>query len=305
LTKRFQGKAVLDHATFSYSGHRMVGYLGPNGAGKTTTLKLLTGLLRPSEGQALLDGIDIQRRPKAALARVGAVIETPEPYPELKVEEALQMAGRFRGLSQETIADRSQVYGLKLELPPRDRRCGTLSKGQRQRVVLAAMMMAEPPILLLDEPTSGLDPAERIRVRNALLELKPRSLILMSSHLLNEVTETCDDVVFLNQGHVVRQGTVEEVTAAMVVREVEVEFSVPVDPAQMGEVRSLTDLGTALSPRRYRLHFDGRVETRIRILQACQQVASVLEYSPTGSALEGAYLAVMGEVVAPPPPPVR
>ncbi|MCI4367222.1 MAG: ABC transporter ATP-binding protein [Thermoplasmata archaeon] len=302
LTKQFQGRAVLDHASFRYSGNRIVGYLGPNGAGKTTTLKLLTGLLRASEGAAFLDGIDIAERPKEALSRVGAVIETPEPYPELKVQEALQMAGRFRGLTPETIADRTRVYGSKLELPPMDRRCGKLSKGQRQRVVLAATLMAEPPILLLDEPTSGLDPAERIRVRNALLEAKPRTLVLMSSHLLNEVTEICDDVVFLNNGRVVRQGSIREVTDAMVVREVEVEFVAPVDLAQMAAVQALTEQGTALGPRRFRLRFDGRVETRIRILEACQRVAPVLEYSPAGSALEGAYLAVMGEVVPPPPP---
>ncbi|HTT25511.1 MAG TPA: ABC transporter ATP-binding protein, partial [Thermoplasmata archaeon] len=253
--------------------------------------------------EAFLDGVPIAGRPKEALARAGAVIETPEPYPELKIHEALQMAGRFRGLSPETIADRTRVYGAKLELPPMDRRCGKISKGQRQRVVLAATMIAEPPLLLLDEPTSGLDPAERIRVRNALLELKPRSLILMSSHLLNEVTETCDDVIFLNNGRVVRQGSVREVTEAMVVREVEVEFVAPVVPAQMQEVQALTEQGLAIGPRRYRLRFDGRVETRIKILEACQRIAPVLEYSPTGSALEGAYLAVMGEAVPPPPPP--
>ena len=307
LTKVFQGRKVLDDVSFSFEGARTIGYLGPNGAGKTTTLKLLCGLLRPSEGAALIDGIDVRDDPRSALERTGSVIETPEPYPELTVREAIRMAGRFRGLSNESIAEQIAVHDKALELPPLDARCGKLSKGQRQRAVLAAALISDPPVLLLDEPTSGLDPAERIRVRNVILARKGRSLILMSSHLLNEVTETCDEVVFLNNGRIVRQGSVAEVTDAIAVKEVEVEFSEAVDPRQMEPLRGLCDQALRLGARRFRLGFDGRVESRIRILELCLKIAPVIEYSPSGSALEGAYLQVMGESVAPtsgvPPPP--
>ena len=164
LTKRFRKFVALDDATFAYEGNRCVGYLGPNGAGKTTTLKLLTNLLRPTKGQALINGVVVKGNTKRALRPVGGLIENPEPYASLQGREALEMAGRFRGMSRREIAERIRVLQTEFELPPLDRRVGSLSKGQRQRVVLAGTVINDPPILILDEPTSGLDPAERVKI---------------------------------------------------------------------------------------------------------------------------------------------
>ncbi|HEV2166180.1 MAG TPA: ABC transporter ATP-binding protein, partial [Thermoplasmata archaeon] len=225
LTKRFNSFTALDNASFSFEGGGAVGYLGPNGAGKTTTLKLFTGFLRPSRGQALLNGLDVSRDPKEALWEVGALVETPEPYPALTGRETLSMIGELRGLSREQIRDRTERYARELELPPLDLKSSKLSKGQKQRIVIAAQLMTEPSVLLLDEPTSGLDPAERVVIRNLLVRLKQeRRLILMSSHLLQEVTEICDRVIFINRGKILVQDTVENISERFKVTQLTVEF---------------------------------------------------------------------------------
>ena len=293
LTKVFEGRTVLDRATLRVEGPRAIGYLGPNGAGKTTTLKLLTGLLRPTEGQALVDGIEVARDPTPALERVGALIETPEPYPSLTGRESLEMVGRYRGVPRHLLDERIRAYAERLDLAPLDLPTGKLSKGQRQRVVIAATLLADPPILLLDEPTNGLDPAERVRVRNVLQDLKKDRLILMSSHLLGEVTETCDEVVFLSQGRIILRDTVEGINQRFKVRGIDVEFSVPVDPGRLAELRGIAQGVEAVGDRKLRLVFDGSDATRARLLEACQKVAPVIGFATAGSALEDGYLKLM------------
>ena len=293
LTKVFEGRTVLDHATLRIDGPRAVGYLGPNGAGKTTTLKLLSGLLRPSDGEALVDGIRVADDPRAVLDRVGAVIETPEPYPTLTGRESLEMAGRFRGVPPILLGERLRALSEQLDLAPLDRPTGKLSKGQRQRVVIAATLLADPPVLLLDEPTSGLDPAERVRVRNVLRDLKKDHLILMSSHLLGEVTETCDDVVFLNQGKLVLKDSVRGIGERFRVRLVDVEFAGPVLREQLAGVAGIAEGIEALGDRKFRFSFDGSDATKARLLEACQKVAPVIGFSSAGSALEDGYLKLM------------
>ncbi len=290
LTKQFNGFVALDRAAFRYEGGGAIGYLGPNGAGKTTTLKLFTGLLRPSGGRALVDGTDVAADPKVALWNVGAMVETPEPYPSLTGRETLEMIGRFRGLARETIRDRTEAYAQELDLPPLDRRSGSLSKGQRQRVVLAGTLLAEPSVLLLDEPTSGLDPAERVIVRNILLRLKRADrLILMSSHLLQEVTEICDRVIFVNQGKILLQDTVANVASRFRVTRLDIEFAAPVAPESVLSVPGVTEC-EALAPTRVRASFDGSAETRAKILRGCLEIAPVLSFSSASLTLEDAYL---------------
>ncbi len=290
LTKRFHEFTALDDASFRFDGGGAIGYLGPNGAGKTTTLKLFTSFLRPTAGTATINGVDVAWDPKAALEDVGAVVESPEPYPALTARETLAMIGQFRGLSGEEIRDRTERLARELDLPPLDQRTAKLSKGQRQRVVLAAVLLPEPSVLLLDEPTSGLDPAERVIIRNLLVRLKHENrLILMSSHLLSEVTEICDRVIFVNRGRIVLQDTVESLANRFRVTSVDVEFSLPVDPARLGSIPGVFHV-QASSATRLRLEFDGSDESRTRILEACQAVGRVTSFSSSALTLEDAYL---------------
>ncbi len=295
LTKRFATYAALDHASFTYEGGGAIGYLGPNGAGKTTTLKLFTGLLRPTEGQALLNGREVAADPKAGLWDVGSLVETPEPYPALTGRETLAMIGEFRGLSREEIRDRTARYARELELPPLDLRTGRLSKGQRQRIVIAAMLLSEPSVLLLDEPTSGLDPAERVIIRNLLIRLKgERRLILMSSHLLQEVTEICDQVIFINRGRILLRDSVENIGRRFRVTALDVVFARPVELSSLASIRGVGH-AEALGPARFRLDFDGQEESRTGILEACQRLAPVTSFSSASLTLEDAYLRLIQE----------
>ncbi len=303
VSKQFDRRTVLDDVSFEYHGARAVGYLGPNGAGKTTTLKLLTGLLQPNGGQLLVDGIDVTEHPREALHHLGALIETPEPYPTLTCQEAIEMVGEFRGVPPEEIKSGIRKYAELLELPPLDRRTGKLSKGQRQRVVLAGTLIGDPPVLLLDEPTSGLDPAERVRVRNVLLELKKERLVIMSSHLLGEVTDICDDVIFINEGKLIWRGTVGEVEAKFRVRELEVDFLEPVPIERFRELEHLVVGVRPLGDRRFQLGFDGSDRSRATILSACQRLGSVIAFGTVGSALEDMYVQLIDAGQGPPPPP--
>lgn len=303
LSKRFNSFTALDDASFTYEGGGAIGYLGPNGAGKTTTLKLFAGFLRPTKGQALLNGLDSWDDPKEALWDVGALVESPEPYPALTGRETLSMIGEFRGLSREQIRDGTARYARELELPPLDRKCAKLSKGQKQRIVLAGLLLTEPTLLLLDEPTSGLDPAERVIIRNLLVRLKQeRRLILMSSHLLQEVTEICDRAIFINQGKIVLQDTVENISARFKVTRLDIDFARAVEPAGLRGIPGVRGV-TALGPLRFRVEFDGDEEHRAQILEGCQKLAPVTSFSSSSLTLEEAYLKLMQPRSSGPPSP--
>lgn len=212
LTKRFGDKVALDGISFRFKGPGVIGYLGPNGAGKTTTLKIFSHLLRPTSGKALINGIDIQKDYVKALRSVAAVVETPEPFPDLGVRDFLTMVGGMRGLDGKEIERRISRLQKGLSLDDLDVRGKQLSKGNKQRAVLAAALIADAEILLLDEPTSGLDPAETRGLKDLIKKLKKTRLIFMSSHLLDEVIELCDKAVFINNGKIVLIDSVSNVT---------------------------------------------------------------------------------------------
>jgi ABC-2 type transport system ATP-binding protein len=291
LSKQFgTGPPALQDVSFRYEGSGAIGYLGPNGAGKTTTLKLLVGLLRPSRGHAYVNGADPMVNRKRALWDVGALIETPEPYPTLNVFEALDAVGRARGLTRDDVDREVDRCHELLDLPPLGRRIGWLSKGQRQRVALASTLMGDPAVLLLDEPTSGLDPAERVLVRRLLNGLKRDHLILMSSHQMLEVTEVCDELIFLHQGRVLLRDRAERVAERIRPRTVDVEFEHPVSVDPAGALRGVASRVDVLSERRWRVAFDGTDEMRVRLLALCQAVGPVTQFANSTLVLEEAYL---------------
>ena len=290
LTKRYGDYSALFDATFRYEGGAAIGYLGPNGAGKTTTLKLFTGLLVPTSGSALINGVEVARNHKEALWRVGSVIETPEPYPALSSRDTLTLIGRIRGLAPEPIRDRIDQYSKELHLPPLDKRSANLSKGQKQRVVLAAAFMTDPEVLLLDEPTSGLDPAERVIIRDFLIRIKhEKRLILMSSHLLQEVTEICDRVIFINEGKILLQESVENIEKRFRSNHFEVEFDRPMNADLLARIPGVRRV-EALTPTRFRLETDGNQDRRSEVLSACQRLATVTAFGNASLTLEEAYL---------------
>ncbi|MGA9840490.1 MAG: ABC transporter ATP-binding protein [Thermoplasmata archaeon] len=294
LTKCYSpGVPVLNDLSFREEGAGAIGYLGPNGAGKTTTLKLLVGLLRPSAGEVRLNGFDPVRDRRRALARVGAIIESPEPYPAETIYDALDRVGEIRGLDDDQIDDEIDRCHSELHLPPLEWRCGWLSKGERQRVVLAAACLGDPEVLLLDEPTNGMDPSERIEVRGFLKRLKRDHLILMSSHLIADVSAVCDRLIFLDEGTIRRRASTEEVAASVRVASVDVEFARPTPLEALEPLRPWVRKTIRLGERSFRLRFEGAEDTASRLLAECQKVGPVVSFAPSVPALEAAYRDIM------------
>ena len=294
LTKRYGSFFALNDASFEFAGNGAIGYLGPNGAGKTTTLKMMTHLAHPTRGEAFINGIDVHADPKRALWDVGTVIESPEPYPWQTGTAALEMAGDLRGMSRADTRARIRELTSELDLPPMERKTGKLSKGQRQRVVIAASLLSDPSIIILDEPTSGLDPAERIAIRNTLLRLKKERLILMSSHLLSEVTEICDRAVFINQGKILLNETVSAISSMYAETEVDVEFTEAIPADRFVALSGLADGVSLVEPTRFRITYDGRDETRVAILRKCVELGPVRSFAGATLTLEDAYMKLIG-----------
>ncbi len=295
LTKSYRnGAPALDHVSFRYEGAGAIGYLGPNGAGKSTTLKLLVGLLLPTAGAARLNGVDPRENRQRALWDVGAVIENPEAYPSETVFDALNRVGILRGLDTREIDQEIDRCNEELGLPQLGMRCGWLSKGQRQRVALAAARMGDPRVLLLDEPTDGMDPTSRVQVRRLLQTLRKDHLILMSSHLMADVMEVCDRLIFIDSGRILLQDSTDAVAGRTESRLVEVEFATPVGPSAFEALKPWIQDYARVSDRRYRLGFDGRAETRSRILEESLRLGPVRSFTSAFPALEDAYLEVIG-----------
>lgn len=298
LTKCYNSFCALSGLNLRLEGAKCVGFLGPNGAGKTTALKMLTGMVRPTRGKALINGIDVQEDKKAALSTCGALIETPEIYPALSVKEALMMVAEIRGVPSTVRKDAvmKAIAEVKME-EWIDTKCGKLSKGMKQRVNLAAALVSDPIIMLLDEPSSGLDPRGMAEVREIVKGLKKKDrLIFMSSHLLGEVTEICDEVAILDHGKLLAYDKLERLTSALAVgntKECEASFSRDLGSDALKEIASIEGVtGLELvEPRRLILRLEGGNEAQERALAKIAGLGvGLIAFRPSSSALEETYL---------------
>ena len=213
VTKRYGPVAAVNDVSFRVEAGQILGFLGPNGAGKTTTMRVLTGYVPPTEGKATVAGFDVFEEPIEAKRRTGYLPETPPLYPDMTVREYLTFVARINDIAP---ADRSrrlgQVMGRTSVEDVADRHCGKLSKGYRQRVGLAQAILHNPDVLILDEPTAGLDPKQIIETRELIKELAGDHTIILSTHILPEVSQTCERVVIINKGRVVAEDTPDNLT---------------------------------------------------------------------------------------------
>lgn len=208
LTKRYGAVAAIDRIGFDVAAGEILGLLGPNGAGKTTTMRILTGFVPASSGSATIAGYDVFDQPIEAKRRIGYLPENPPVYPELTVTEYLRFVGRIKGVTGRALpAALDRVVGSCGLGEVRFRLIGNLSKGYRQRVGLAQALIHDPPVVILDEPTVGLDPKQIIEVRELIRGLGGAHTVILSTHILPEVTATCQRVVIIHEGRVVAVDT--------------------------------------------------------------------------------------------------
>ena len=291
LTKKYGNFKAVDNISFDLEGDGAIAYLGQNGAGKTTTFKMMTGLINPTEGKVLIEGIDVTKYRTKALMKIGAVIETPEPYASLSVEEAVRLAGELKGIKKREVLNHLETFGNRVKIPDLDRKVGTLSRGQRARVVFVAAFLGNPDIIFLDEPTNGMDPAERKIIRDVILEWKKEHMILMSSHLLQEVTDTCENVLFINNGKLLLQDSTRNIESRFNSKSLKVDFLKSVN---MNDLKGALDgFAGSVEPQTEKsaiIYFDGELEKRVKILKAVQSVGDVITFAEYGSSLEEAFV---------------
>src|SRR5580692_1599195 len=209
LTKRYARNTAVDHISFTVEKGQIVGFLGPNGAGKTTTMRMLTCFLPPTSGTATVAGFDVLEKPLEVKRHIGYLPETPPLYLEMRTAEYLTFVGRIKGLSGPELAKRvDYVLGRCAVADEKDKVLGKLSKGYRQRVGLAQAIIHNPDVLVLDEPTAGLDPKQINETRDLIRGLAGDHTIILSTHILPEVEQTCQQVIIINKGKLVATDSV-------------------------------------------------------------------------------------------------
>jgi len=214
LRKNYGDHVALRGISFSVEQGEVVGFLGPNGAGKSTAMKILTGFIAPTGGQAFVDGHETLADPIAAQKRIGYLPEHAPIYLDMRVRDFLDYVGKIRGLGRVERARAIERVAEQCGITPRlGQDISALSKGFRQRVGLAQALLHSPPILILDEPTTGLDPNQIVEIRNLIREIGRKRTVILSTHILSEVQATCDRVIIINKGELVADGSTDAVTA--------------------------------------------------------------------------------------------
>jgi ABC-2 type transport system ATP-binding protein len=216
LTKRYGPFTAVDDVSFSVGSGEILGFLGPNGAGKTTTMRVITGYMPASEGSVTVAGFDVFTAPIEAKKRTGYLPETPPLYPDMTVRDYLTFVARIKNVPSRDVRTRvDEVMKRTHVADMAARHCGKLSKGYRQRVGLAQALIHNPDVLVLDEPTAGLDPKQIIESRQLIKELGGSHTVVLSTHILPEVSQTCQRVVIISKGKVVAVDTPDNLTARL------------------------------------------------------------------------------------------
>lgn len=214
LTKRYGNVNALTDVSFAVEKGKIVGFLGANGAGKTTTMDIVCGCIGADAGRAVICGFDITEEPLEAKKRLGYLPDVPPLHPEMRVNEFIEYSARLHKVQRTDLRRRVESTMEKLSLGDvRERIIGNLSKGFRQRVALAQAIVHEPDVLILDEPTEGLDPVQIVQIRELIRSLAGDHTIVLSSHILSEVQNTCDQIVIIHKGRIIRQGSYSDLVA--------------------------------------------------------------------------------------------
>jgi len=225
LTKRYGDRVAVAGVSFSVARGQVLGFLGPNGAGKTTTMRMLTGFLPPTSGTARVAGFDVFTQSAEVRRRIGYLPENPPLYPDMTVWSYLTFVAKLKGVARSQVADARERAIARTGLAAvGDRLLSHLSKGYRQRVGLAQAIINEPEVLVLDEPTIGLDPRQIIEIRSLIKDLAGERTVILSTHILPEVSQVCDKVVIINDGRIACEDTLANLTREGSLEEVFLRF---------------------------------------------------------------------------------
>jgi len=281
LRKSYQGRLALEDVSFQVPRGQVLGLLGPNGAGKSSTMRILTGYLGADSGSARIAGFDVFTQSLEVRRRVGYLPESAPLYSEMRVQPFLDLLCRLRGVPRARRQDRIDFALSACGLT--DRRfqiIGQLSRGLRQRVALAQAVVHDPPVLILDEPTAGLDPGQTRETRDLIVELGHSHTVIMSSHILSEVSATCQRVVIINRGRLVADGSPADLGAALSGGARELEMVVAGD----GE-RLRAALAPVVDAERIRIEDLAAGEHRVSIREGSDELQDQLTAAVLGAGL--------------------
>ena len=226
LTKRYGDRETVKDISFTVEEGHIYGFLGPNGAGKSTTMNIITGYIAATEGQVLINGYDILRQPRKAKACIGYLPEQPPLYSDLTVREYLNFAAEIKGIAKDQRKEAVDAGIAAVMLGDVEGRLiKNLSKGYKQRVGFAQALTGLPQVLILDEPTSGLDPKQIIEIRDLIKKLGENHTVILSSHILSEISAVCDHVIMISDGKIVADDSLENLTAEKSLEEIFLELT--------------------------------------------------------------------------------
>jgi ABC-2 type transport system ATP-binding protein len=241
LSKTYGEQKAVDNISFTLNKGEIVGFLGPNGAGKSTTMKMITGYLPPSGGQALVSGFDVTKDPLEVRRRVGYLPESNPLYYDMYVKEFLSFVANVHQLgntAQERIRSIIALTGLE---PESKKKIGALSKGYKQRVGLAQALLHDPEVLILDEPTSGLDPNQLADIRQVIKNLGNNKTVILSTHIMQEVEAMCSRVIIINKGQIIADDTLQNLQQQKDGQGyIQVAFGEPVSAADLEQLPGVT-----------------------------------------------------------------
>jgi ABC-2 type transport system ATP-binding protein len=300
LTKRYSNFTALEKLNISITKSSCVGFLGPNGAGKSTTMKILTGLIKPTNGDAFIFGYNVMKETKQALSKIGAVVETPEFPIYLTPNQILSYFGKIRGLSNQKLNERIDNVLETVKMTEwRQKKIGKFSKGMKQRIALASALLHNPEILILDEPTSGLDPRGRSEIKQIIKSLKnDGKTIFMSSHLLPETQEICDKVALIDKGRLLHFDRMELLNNSEN-STILIEFINAIEDNQLSIISKLNGvLDVKIEFKGIVVEFDGGDEQKAELLKSIEDLGfKVTSFRTVDSKLESLYLKLVTDSV--------
>lgn len=289
LTKLYGNQKAIDNVSFDISTGEIVGFLGPNGAGKSTTMKILSGYIPQTSGEAYVMGIDVAQDPLGVKKKIGYLPELNPLYGDMYIKEYLKFHADIHHLknAKKRIEEIIQITGLTLE---KSKKIGQLSKGYKQRVGLAQALLNDPDVLILDEPTSGLDPNQMREIRSLILELSKNKTILLSSHIMQEVEALCSRVIIINRGKIVADDKVDTVKSKMLTNRVmSVNFREEIDVSSLTSIQGILSVETKVN-RSYRVTADKKVDLAAILFQfAVDQGTIITEQKEEKESLENVF----------------
>lgn len=298
LTKRFGGIKAVDDITFTANNGEILGFLGPNGAGKSTTMNMITGYISSTSGTVTIDGYDILENPKEAKSRIGYLPEIPPLYVDMTVRKYLEFMFDLKKVSLPKVEHISEVMKLVGLTAVQDRIIKHLSKGYKQRVGFAQALLGNPPVLILDEPTVGLDPKQIIEIRNLIKSLGKKHTVIFSSHVLSEISATCDRIIVISNGKLVADAKTSELSSSIsgeqkLALEIEGTQSVVLNGLKnipgVIRVKKLRDLNESLG--RYVVEYQNGIDIRREVFNAmARNNCTILDMQSGNETLEEAFL---------------